>query len=100
MSGIDERMKHSSMDAMDQAFTTAQQQLQTTQETVKKISSMVANGALDGDAGAALEDALNQKLTKALQVLEKKMAEMKKDIDKAQAANREAERQAQGRFQN
>ncbi|HRF48705.1 MAG TPA: hypothetical protein PLC98_13845 [Anaerolineales bacterium] len=99
MSGIDERMKHSSMDAMDQAFTSAQQQLQTTQETVKKITSMVSNGALDGDAGTALEDALNQKLMKALQVLEKKMAELKKDIDKAQQANREAERTAKGRFQ-
>ena len=99
MSGIDERMKHSSMDAMDQAFTTAAQQLQQTQEVVKKISSMVSNGALDGDAGTAIEEALNQKLTKALQVLEKKMSELKKDIDKAQQANREAERQAQGRFQ-
>lgn len=100
MSGIDERMVHSQMTAMADAFKQAAQTLKQTQDTSKKISKMLADGALLGDGGKEFENAINTKLLKALTTLESKMTQLQSDIKKAQDANREAEGTARGRFQN
>lgn len=92
-------MVHSSMDAMDKAFKKAGATLETTISEMKKQSSMMADGALQGLGGDAFVEAINNKLVKRLEVLKAKMNELNTDINKAQTANREAEGTAKGRFQ-
>jgi len=88
------------MDKMASTFQQAAQQLQETQQAMSKIAGQMGDGGLQGDGGAMFVDAINNKLNKRLKVLEAKMKELQKDIKSAQQANREAEGQARGRFQN
>jgi uncharacterized protein YukE len=88
------------MDKMAQTFQQAAQQLQETQQQMGKMAQMMGDGALNGTGGTMFVDAINNKLNKRLKVLEAKMKELQKDIKSAQQANREAEGQARGRFQN
>jgi uncharacterized protein YukE len=88
------------MDAMDKAFKEAAKTMEATISEMGNIAKAMEGGALVGDAGAEFVSAINGKLVKKLNTLMAKMNELNGDIDKAQAANRQAEGTAGKRFKN
>jgi len=101
MSGSGERdyMNHNSMDDMDKAFKKAGQDIEAVMKEMTNVAKSMEGGALVGLGGDSFRAALEGPLKKRLNVLKAKMEELNKDINQAQAANREAERGAKGRFQ-
>jgi uncharacterized protein YukE len=95
---VDVKMNYGSMDKMKTAFKQAHTQLNQSMEEMKKLSKMMADGALNGDGGTAFEDAINRKLMKRMKALHEKMQQMEKDIQLAVEAKKEGVTTAKGRF--
>ena len=91
-------MNYQTMREMNKQFTAAQAQLTDTLTAVKKLAKDMEGGALQGQAGQTFVGAINGPLTKALQKLSDKMAELAKDVEGARAYYEDGVKNAQSRF--
>lgn len=95
---VDVKMKFNSMEEMRKEFTAAEKQLDESMREMKKVAKMMEDGALVGDGGTEMVQAINGKLLPRMTALHAKMGELAKDIDGAVRATRDGERTAQSRF--
>lgn len=90
---IDVQMDYSDMEDMKKIFLDCANALEDLTSQVKTWSTTLNDGALLGDAGEALSDALNTKLTTKIQALIEKIKEeadtIQKSIDTMQADEKE-----------
>jgi uncharacterized protein YukE len=91
-------MNYGTMRQMTQGFNAAKQQLDDTKQAVSKLAKEMEGGGLQGQAGQTFQGAINGPLTKALQKLSDKMAELAKDVEGARAYYEDGVKNAQSRF--
>jgi molybdenum-dependent DNA-binding transcriptional regulator ModE len=91
-------MNYDSMKRMEDSFAAAHQQLEESMRTMQKLVKMMQGGALVGDGGTALGNAVEQKLLKRMKSLDEKMVELVQDIRGAVQATRDGVSTAQSRF--
>jgi WXG100 family type VII secretion target len=94
----DVRMNYDTMEKMAKAFSTAQNQIKTTADAMKKIAQMMDGGALQGEGGNAFRGAIEGKLLPRMKKLEAKMTELSRDINGAVRATRDGVKTAKSRF--
>jgi WXG100 family type VII secretion target len=84
----DVRMNYDTMEKMAKAFSTAQNQIKTTADAMKKIAQMMDGGALQGEGGNAFRGAIEGKLLPRMKKLEAKMAELSRSSGRSPSSSR------------
>ena len=83
MSGVDVRMDYGKMNEMAAAYRQAAQDMHDSHEQIKKLADQVEQGALLGDAGQLLVEAIQSVLMNKMINIERKLRELAKDIQGA-----------------
>jgi uncharacterized protein YukE len=97
---VDVKMDYNAMEEMSAAFGRAKSTVETTKSQMTKVAKMLQDGALVGQAGSALGEAINNMLVKKLNLISEKMGEEQKDIKDAVTATRDGVSKARNRFTN
>jgi WXG100 family type VII secretion target len=94
------RMNFQAMEDMAKAFKDGAQDLEEIEAKIKEIAGTIDNGALQGKAGAALGDALRDKLSPELGKLKEKIEELEKDVREALHQMQNADEIASGYYKD
>jgi uncharacterized protein YukE len=94
----DQKMNYDAMEEMAAVFRASAQQLDETIMVMTGISANLEGGAMLGEAGQALSDAIQQSLNKAVGRMRDKMTELEGDIKGAVAYMRDGVDTARSRF--
>jgi len=86
------------MEEMSRLFREAAKQIEETNGEMQQIANALDEGALVGETGDALADALRRDLNQSLQNLFDKFNELVGDIDGVIAVHRDGETSAASRF--
>src|SRR5258708_14220751 len=99
MAQNDVQISYDMAEQMADILRSGEQQFEDTLRTVQQIISMLEGGALMGQAGDRLAEALKSKLTSKLQSGGQRMGELAKDIEGAVAYMRQAASSATSMYQ-
>jgi uncharacterized protein YukE len=94
----DVQMDYGDMEDMKKIFSDSAKALEDLNSQVKTWSSTLNDGVLLGDAGEALANAFNTRLSSKIQALIEKLKELEGDIAGAIQFFRDGERDARSRF--
>jgi uncharacterized protein YukE len=94
----DQKMNYDAMEEMAAIFRASAQQLDETIMVMTGIAANLEGGALLGESGQALSDAIQQSLNKAVSRMRDKMTELENDIKGAVAYMRDGVDTARSRF--
>lgn len=94
----DQKMNYDAMEEMASVFRASAQQLDETIMVMTGISANLEGGAMLGEAGQALSDAIQQSLNKSVGRMRDKMTELENDIKGAVAYMRDGVDTARSRF--
>ena len=94
----DQKMNYDAMEEMASVFRASAQQLDETIMVMTGIAANLEGGAMLGEAGSALSDAIQQSLNKSVGRLRDKMTELEGDIKGAVAYMRDGVDTARSRF--
>jgi uncharacterized protein YukE len=76
-------MDYGKMNEMAAAYRQAAQDMHDSHEAIKKLADQLENGALIGDAGTTLKDAIRNVLVQKMINIERKLRELAGDIQGA-----------------
>ncbi|HZT07044.1 MAG TPA: WXG100 family type VII secretion target [Chloroflexota bacterium] len=92
------KMEYPLMEEMKQTFQAGREQLQDASNTLKGIADKLEQGALLGQAGSALSEAVRGPLMGSVQKLSDKFEELQGDIQYAVDQMKQAEATAKSKF--